>query len=141
MDSISYYSGYKYQLAETYTVGIGIIPPAAISTEYINLDIKGNLTMKRGYAWDGPSGPTFDTLTFRRGSLVHDALYQLMREDHLGYDTNREAADRTLQKICREDGMNSLRAWWVYHAVRLFGEPSADPDDKKPVIIAPKGKP
>ncbi len=139
MKCIAYNGGYKYQLKETYTVAIGIKPSTSIDTEYIDLDSEGKLTIKEGYAWDGPSGPTIDTLTFMRGSLVHDALYQLMREKHVDHNTHREAADRILQEICKEDGMWSLRAWWVYHGVRLFADPAADPADKRPVTRAPKG--
>jgi hypothetical protein len=62
-----------------------------------------------------------------------------MRESHLDHDTYREAADRVLQKICKEDGMWSLRAWWVYQGVRRFADPAADPADKRPVTLAPKG--
>ena len=65
-----------------------------------------------GYGRDGPSGPTLDTRDFIRGSLVHDALYQLMREGLLDHS------------IHREDGMTALRAWWVYQGVRLFGNPA-----------------
>ena len=139
MKCIAYNSGYKYQLKEIYSVVINITPTAPINTEYIDLDTAGNLTISEGYAWDGPSGPTIDTLTFMRGSLVHDALYQLMREKNLDHKVHREAADRMLQKICKEDGMWSLRAWWVYHGVRLFADPAADPSDKRPVTRAPEG--
>ena len=139
MKCIAYRGGDKYQLKETYAVAIGLRPTAPIDTEYIDLDCDGNLTIVEGYAWDGPSGPTIDTLTFMRGSLVHDALYQLMRESHLDNNQYREAADRILQKICKEDGMWSLRAWWVYHGVRLFADPAADPADKRPVTHAPEG--
>ncbi len=139
MKGIAYNGGYKYQLKETYSVSIDIKPEAAIDTEYIVLDTEGKLTISEGYAWDGPSGPTIDTLTFMRGSLVHDALYQLMRENHLDHKIYREPADRTLQKICKEDGMWFLRAWWVYHGVRLFADPAADPSDKRPVTRAPEG--
>lgn len=139
MKCIKYNSGYKYQLKETYTVAIEIKPPLLIDTDYIKLDTEGSLTMKKGYASDGPSGPTIDTLTFMRGSLVHDALYQLMREKHLNNASYRDDADRTLQKICKEDGMCSLRAWWVYHAVRLFADPAADPANKRPHVSAPEG--
>ena len=41
---------------------------------------------------------------------MYDALYQLMRAHHLDHDTYREAADRLLQKPCKEDGRSSLRA-------------------------------
>ena len=44
------------------------------------------------------------------GSLLHDALYQLMREGLLDHTLHREAADRILQSLCREDGMTALRA-------------------------------
>ena len=139
MKCIAYKSGYKYQLKETYTVRIPVIPPAAIHTEYISLETTGDLTLKEGYAWDGPSGPTIDTLTFMRGSLVHDALYQLMREGRLDHNVYRESADKTLRAICKEDGMWSVRAWWVYHGVRLFADPAADPADERPLTHAPKG--
>jgi hypothetical protein len=73
-----------------------------------------------------------------RGSLVHDALYQLMRERYLDEDTYRDRSDRLLQKICKEDGMSMLRAWWVYQGVHLFGKPSADPANDRPLTRAPK---
>ena len=139
MKCITYNGGYKYQLKATYTAAIDIRPAVPVDTEYIKLDGEGSLTLAEGYAWDGPSGPTIDTLTFMRGSLVHDALYQLMRDRHLDHDAYREAADRVLQKICIEDGMSRLRAWWVYHGVRLFADPAADPADKRPATRAPKG--
>ena len=139
MKCIAYNDGYKYQLKETYMLAIDIKPATPIDTKYIKLDIAGTITIMEGYAWDGPSGPTIDTLTFMRGSLVHDALYQLMREGDLDHNGYREAADRLLQKICKEDGMWSLWAWWVYHGVRLFADPTADPASKNPVIRAPEG--
>ena len=139
MKCIAYKGGYKYQLKESYAVRIPVIPAAAIHTEYVSLETTGDLSLKEGYAWDGPSGPTIDTLTFMRGSLVHDALYQLMREGYLDHTVYREAADRTLRDICKEDGMWSVRAWWVYQGVRLFADPAADPADDRPLRYAPKG--
>ena len=139
MKCIAYNGGYKYQLKETYTLVIDIKPARLIDTEYIKLNTDGVITISEGYAWDGPSGPTIDTLTFMRGSLIHDALYQLMRESYLDHQLYREAADRILQKICKEDGMWSLRAWLVYHGVRLFADPAADPAGKRPVTRAPEG--
>jgi len=62
-----------------------------------------------------------------RGSLVHDALYQLMREGALPI-VYREEADRLLRRICIEDGMSRLRAAWVLRGVRLGGASSAAPD-------------
>ncbi|KAA3619948.1 MAG: DUF1353 domain-containing protein [Calditrichaeota bacterium] len=141
MECIFYKKGYKYQLTATYSVKIKIKPETAIksSSGYVELDAEGNLTITQGYAWDGPSGPTFDTRNFMRGSLIHDALYQLMREKLLDKDTHREPADRLLQSMCREDGMSKLRAWWVYKGLRIGGDPAADPENIRPVISAPKG--
>ena len=140
MENISYKKGYKFQLVSDYICKISIKPNNPIITDYINLDSDGTLTIKKSYAWDGPSGPTFDTRNFMRGSLVHDALYQLMRGEHLDKKLNREPADRLLQIICKEDGMSSIRAWWVYKGLRFGGGPAADPSNKKLVLHAPKNK-
>jgi len=138
MKCIVYESGYKYQLKEPCVLTIEIFPDRPIETEYVDLSTDGKLVIKKGYAWDGPSGPTIDTKSFMQGSLVHDALYQLMRLNKLDHDQYRETADRILQRICKEDGMWSLRAWAVYHAVRVFGNPSADPASIWPTQYAPE---
>lgn len=138
MEKIKYRRGYKYLLMEQYTTKLTeIIPPYNIETEFIRLKRDGTLIIEHAYAWDGPSGPTFDTPTFMRGSLVHDALYQLMREEHLDVDEYREAADKVLYRMCLEDGMNKLRAWAVYDAVRLAGRSSAMPSGERLVRTAP----
>jgi hypothetical protein len=137
MKSIAYRDGYKYQLQEGYSLDVSIRPAAAVGNDYIALDPQGALRIAKGYAWDGPSGPTLDTANFMRASLAHDALYQLMREGLLDHNLHREAADRILQSLCREDGMSALRAWWVYQGVRLFGNPASDPAQLRPVLWAP----
>ena len=134
---ISYRSGFKYQLAATYVIPLGTYPKAPIDTEYLQIAADGVLTIKEGFAWDGPSGPTIDTKNFMRGSLVHDALYQLMREGHLDHDTYRADADGILRRIIQEDGMSWLRAWYVYRGVRLGAGPAADPANDKPILTAP----
>lgn len=121
---------YKYQLVQDYTLSIEIEREEGIATDFIDLTTAGDLTVKVRYAWDGPSGPTIDTKSFMRGSLVHDALYQLMREKYLDYREDREYADDLLKKICLEDGMSRFRAWYVHQALRMFGEKSARPGPK-----------
>ena len=134
---IRYRSGYKYQLVDNHSVRVGVTPNENIVTEFINLDTDGALVIKRGYAWDGPSGPTIDTKNFMRGSLTHDALYQLMRQELLSNERWRVEADLELKRICREDGMSRIRAWWVHRGVRLAGEPAASPESRKKIHTAP----
>lgn len=125
---------YKYQLVGDYSVSVPIAPESNIITPFIALSSAGQLTIRKGYAWDGPSGPTIDTKNFMRGSLVHDALYQLMRGKHLDYRVHRQPADAVLKQLCLEDGMSGFRAGYVYRSVQAFGEknarPVAEPPDK-----------
>ena len=139
MECISYKKDYKYQLIEAYTVQTPIIPTkdASSPSEFISLTIGGLLTIKKGYAWDGPSGPAIDTRNFMRGSLVHDALYQLMREKLLDQNTARKPADRLLQQMCKTDGMSSIRAWWIYTGLRVFDRLSIGSSSTRPIIKAP----
>ncbi len=116
---------YKYQLLQEYRVTVDLAVAEDIITGFVDLKADGELRISTGYAWDGASGPSIDTKTFMRGSLIHDALYQLMRLGHLDSDRHREQADAILSSICLEDGMNSFRAWYVYKSVRLFGAGSA----------------
>ncbi len=136
METIFYKKGYKYQLFLDYPVNVSIYPRQDILTQFASLTQKGLLTIHAGYAWDGASGPAIDTKNFMRGALVHDALYQLIRTGFIGEDW-RKAADKELHKICLEDGMSRIRAWWVYRAVRLGGGPSAKPEHEPKVHAAP----
>ena len=129
--SIRYRADYKYQLAETYSVQVDIEGHAV--TDFVLLD-DGLLTIRAGYAWNGPNKPAIDTKNFRRPSLVHDALCQLMREGHLSMDLWEPAA-RLLQRMCIEDGMSELRAWWVYRGVRFWG--SVAPPSQDEILTAP----
>lgn len=136
---------YKYQVVEDYTIDIpaqckielpiteDIIWPSAVKT-FIKLTKTGQLTIFKGYAWDGPSGPTIDTKDFMRGSLVHDALYQLIREEKLDY-SNRDASDRIIQRLCLNDGMNIIRAAYVYRFLKWFGGAAAKPGKKDEQVV------
>jgi hypothetical protein len=133
---IKYRSGYKYQLVEEHQVKVGVLPKNDIKTDFIELSTEGMLIIKKGYAWDGPSGPTIDTPNFMRGSLVHDALYQLLRNELIDEEW-RDEADEELRRICCEDGMPKICARWVYTAVRKWGKVAASPESKKKIHKAP----
>lgn len=128
MNKIKYrsLSSFKYQLLESYSCHLKFLRGLSVKLRFLSVTKRGKLTVKRGYAWDGPSGPTIDTDSFMRGSLVHDALYQLMREEKVKLSLRKEA-DKVLYDICLQDGMGRFRAWYVYINVRLFGARSATP--------------
>lgn len=138
MNQIKYREGYKYQLADSYRIKVDLTPfPLPVNLPFIRFTHAGELVIKKGYAWDGASGPTFDTLNTMRGSLVHDALYQLMREGCLDPDVYKDQADRLLQKILCEDGMSSIRAWMWYQGVKIGGKEAATNKDQNPILVAP----
>jgi len=125
--------GFKYILYRETSYPTGIIPATeSPDLSWAALDKNGLLTIRKGYTWDGPSGPAIDSSNFMRGSLIHDALYQLMREEVLPQSA-RKRADEILREICIEDGMSKARAWWVYSGVRAGAASAAKPN----LITAP----
>ena len=116
MTTIYYKKGYKYQIVKDYRIYLGV--PNEVSTPFIKIS-NGIMTIKAGYSYDGPSGPTIDTKNFMRGSLIHDALYQLIANKKF---SDRKLADKWLRDICKEDGMCSFRAWYIHLAVRTLGK-------------------
>jgi len=141
--NIAYRKGIKYQLVETYCGQTELFPTERIFTSWITLDTTGTITIKRGYGWDGPSGPTYDTPDFMRAALVHDALYQLLRMKKLGNNdleraSFRNAADLEMRRISKEDGMNPIRRWATYMGVSVFAGYAADPANRRTVYQSPK---
>ena len=117
--------GYKYELLQTEVIDTKI-RDVFIDTKYIVLWNTGKLFIKERYAWDGPSFLTIDTKNAMRGSLIHDAFYQLFREGRLGRFW-RLCADELLRDICIEDGMWPVRAKVWYWFVRKYGFKSSKP--------------
>ncbi len=132
---IYYKKGYKYQLCADYQIMVPIYGVNA-TTLYVELTKEGALTICTGYAWDGASGPTIDTKSSMRATLVHDALDQLLREGRIPL-RHQAVVDQMLYDIGKADGMLHCRiALWL-KAVSLFGKCSLDPDNGHPLIIAP----
>ena len=114
---------WKYQMLDDYMISVkadGIQALVNVNLTFMSITRTGDLLIKKGYAWDGASGPAINTPNFMRGSAVHDALYQLIRGKWLPMSA-RKKADKVLRRVVREDGMNMIRAWYVYMAVRLTG--------------------
>ena len=131
---IRYKQGMKYQLETDYTHRTPFRPQEDLCIDYVTLFTDGRLCVCKGYTWDGPSGPTIDTKSFMRGSLVHDCLYELIYHELLDYK-DKKYADKILVDICEQDGMNRLRRWWVLKGVQIGGDPR--PSRIKPVLTAP----
>lgn len=126
METLSYeiisHPKYKYRTLADFHVNIQELNNLAtemIRTKYVLIH-GWDITILKGYAWDGPSGPAIDTIDFMRPSLVHDVFYQLMDEKIIP-ESFRRTADKILYRLCRAEGMVIWRAAWVYLAVRSFG--------------------
>ena len=121
---IHYTAGYKYILAESVALPTEVGTEKEISNNMLVLKTSGLLLIQKGYAWDGPSGPTVDTKSSMQASLAHDALYQLMREGLLSPE-HKPDADRTLSVLGEADGMWKWRARIWEKMVNAFGFRSA----------------
>lgn len=124
----------KYRLEEEYSAMTGIIGFEA-ETPLIKLTLIGKLTVRYGYGFD-PSGPTIDTKSSLRGSLEHDAFFELMRLGFIPLSEMDYINDR-LEYVCKQDGMLDFRAEaWDFMLDRL-GKSSADPKNKPEILTAP----
>ena len=116
---------YKYKITDEFRHETGLMNfECQGAGDFITLSTDGLLRVAIGYRYDGPSGPAIDSRNFMRGALVHDALYQLMREGDLPIGC-RQQADEIMRDVCRDDGMSWLRSQVAYWGVRLFGASSA----------------
>ncbi len=126
---------YKYRLEETFEFQLTGIKDCFCKTPFIELTVEGRIIIKKNYAWDGASGPTLDTKSSMRASLVHDALYQLIRLELLPFSYKR-AADKNFYALCIHDGMWKWRAKLWYKVVAKFADYAAEPKKRK-ILIAP----
>ena len=110
----------QYFLLQTYSYYDEEIPTKVAMLKKIQA-MPHIVTIHCGFTWDGPSGfVTIQTENSMRASLVHDALYTLIKEKV--YPASfRKTADKILRRILRRDGMSWFRSEAWYVAVRLFG--------------------
>jgi hypothetical protein len=134
--SIIYCDGFKYQLREAYSCVTPIVGVEIMDREFY-LQEDGTLTIFPGFAWDGASGPTFDSKSSMRASLVHDVFCVCMRDGRLDYEKYQDTVNSFFEQQCLEDGMWAWRAH-LWHAAVEFadaGNPNQGPDRK--VLKAP----
>lgn len=127
-DHISYSSGYKYQLEETYSLLTPILDHTVGCDQYL-LTPDGKLTIARGFSWDGASGPTYDSASSMRASLVHDVFCLMMRNRALDH-SYRHIVNEFFKQLCIEDGMWQWRAhlWFLAVEAADCGNPEQGPD-------------
>jgi hypothetical protein len=141
---VKYTAGHKYQLAEDIWLVTNLFPPEDIVTEFISLQSDGIMFIKKGYAWDGPSGPTIDTDDTMTPSLFHDAAYQLIRNEHLPMEA-RAATDSWFGNMMRQRVSGWQPKKWIQEQranswvrnLRRFGASAAKSKNKRKIFYVP----
>ena len=114
---------YKFKVEENFSIELPFKIPDFEHPYASSKD--GILSVKKGYAWDGASGPIINTRDTLVASLVHNVLYQAMRLNLIkSSKENRQIADKNFFEILKMNGVNSIRRKVWYFAVRLFGKKS-----------------
>jgi hypothetical protein len=134
---IEYRKGYKYQLAKDYIVLTEIFG-YKFDSQFLKLTKDGVLLIRSGYSWDGPSGPTIDRRENREGSLPHDGIYQMLRNNvfHKNeHERIRLYADKLMVDINLQKGMWVLTAKLYKYGVGDFAAFAADPKNKKKIYM------
>ena len=118
---MKYKSGYRYKTDEEYSC---VLPFISYDAKQISIWVSfvdDRLVIANGYAWDGAStGLPWTPKKWIRPSLVHDAIYQLIREGQLPME-RRVDADAVFHQLLLENRVNYIVALFAYAAVRLFG--------------------
>jgi hypothetical protein len=100
--------------SELVQVFVGIFPKSPVQYQGNTLTSTGWLAVRKGFRWDGASGPAIDTITNMRASMVHDAIINMIQAGKIeGHLNNKLRTDMAYFRLAREDGMNLFRA--VYH--------------------------
>ena len=112
-------TSWKYELAEPEIFTL----PKSVGTSVIeakHIVIVGRvIRINEGYRWNGPSF-AIDTENAMRASLLHDAMYDLMKQGLLDQKWRR-IADKMYRRILKADGMSWFRRWYHWVGVRLGG--------------------
>ena len=135
-----YYSqiGNAKQVREDFKYQTPLRPARRIVLEFITLERDGRMLIRSGYAWDGASGPTIDTLDTIIASCVHDAGYALLETGGLDLEDDRRKIDQMFYDQLLKDGMIPLRAFAWFKAVRIAGGRYAQVGSGHKILRAPK---
>ncbi len=133
---IRYSEGYKYQLEALYACETPVTG-TLIEDDLFTLYESGLLVIRKGFAWDGASGPTFDSKSSMRASLVHDVFCVCMRDGRLSYEKWQDTVNELFRQQCIEDGMWGWRANLWHAAVEFADAGNPNQGRDRVVLTAP----
>lgn len=133
---IRYSEGYKYQLEALYACETPVTG-TLIEDDLFTLYATGLLVIRKGFAWDGASGPTFDTKNSMRASLVHDVFCVCMRDGRLSYEKWQDTINEFFRQQCIEDGMWHWRAGLWHAAVEFADAGNPEQGKDREILEAP----
>ena len=110
---MKFWRGYRYVVAETFIVQTEI-RGQEISDDLTRLSADGRLTIRRGYPWDGNSGPCVDTESSMEASCIHDVLCDYINMGWLPHAL-QPMVDQEYYVIATGKGM-----WWRRARIRLL---------------------
>lgn len=129
-DYIYYFKNIKYLLAKDAWFVTGIKNHSG-GTSFIRIYPDGSLHIRKGWGWDGASGPTIDTDSALYASLAHDALAVLIRQGILPFSVY-EKADKELIRLAGKKHMWKLRLkTWAWIMTNLVKGRYARPDQRR----------
>jgi len=97
----------------------------------------GLLTWEEYYAWDGASYSP-DLRSVKRGSLIHDIIFQMIRLGLLERDKFYHLANKEIQYCIIQDKGFQITAWAYYRGVETsFAYKATLPRSEPPILVAP----
>lgn len=131
MSKIKYKHGFKFYLAEDFSLRIDDLPDANVLGMYKIQMSHQTLTICKGYMWD----KGFKDKCFIRAQLVQEAMYQLIRLGYLPYEW-RKKSNEIYYSLMVEDGVPKPFAWMLKKWADLFGNVASNGKARK-VLFAP----
>ncbi len=126
---MKYRKGFKYQLAEEIILQTSFRPASNIYSDFCCLTMLGQLLLKRGFAWDGASGPVVDRKSNMIASAGHDGLYRLMRKGLLDCKLWPQA-DEMFAKWLKENGAWAITIQIDSLGLKMANGAAANPSNK-----------
>ena len=129
---MKYRKGFKYQIAEDLILQTSFRPESNIYSDFCCLTMNGELLLKRGFAWDGASGPVVDRKSNMIAGAGHDGLYRLMRKGLLDHNLWPEA-DAMFAKWLKDNGAWALTIKIDSLGLKIANGAAANPSNKAKV--------